>query len=245
MSNPTPEELDSALAAFEARRDQVDWFRKQVADFFTTSRVLTTGPLPAVHSVKSRVKDSSHLKEKIARKWSAGPITSDNFFERINDAAGVRVLHLHSRQLEKIHQATMSQVEQGYWFLAEPPVAYSWDPEATAFFQSLGLHAETRETYYTSIHYIVKPQERVDITCEIQVRTLFEEVWGEIDHALNYPQPTSSLPCKEQLRVLAKLASTGTRLADAIFAIRDSESNNVTPIIAGVLAPTDHRLTVG
>jgi ppGpp synthetase/RelA/SpoT-type nucleotidyltranferase len=99
MSGPTPEELDAALASFEARRDQVDWFRKQVADFFTTSRALTTGPLPAVHSVKSRVKDSSHLKEKIARKWDAGPVTADNFFERINDAAGVRVLHLHSRQL--------------------------------------------------------------------------------------------------------------------------------------------------
>jgi Region found in RelA / SpoT proteins len=71
----------------------------------------------------------------------------------------------------------------------------------------------------------------VIVGCEIQVRTLFEEVWGEIDHALNYPQPTTSLPCKEQLRVLAKLASTGTRLADAIFAIRDSRQTLFTGLI--------------
>ena len=53
--------------------------------------------------------------------------------------------------------------------------------------------------------------------CEIQVRTLFEEIWGEIDHAINYPVATESVACKEQLRVLAKLASTGSRLADSIF----------------------------
>ena len=56
-----------------------------------------------------------------------------------------------------------------------------------------------------------------NITCEIQIRTLFEEIWGEIDHTINYPYPTEIVACKEQLRVLAKLVSTGTRLADSIF----------------------------
>ncbi len=55
------------------------------------------------------------------------------------------------------------------------------------------------------------------IACEIQVRTLFEEVWGEIDHVLNYPEPTNSIACTEQLRVLAKMVGAGTRLAEAIF----------------------------
>ena len=32
-----------------------------------------------------------------------------------------------------------------------------------------------------------------------------------------YPHPTESVACKEQLRVLAKFISTGTRLADSIF----------------------------
>jgi len=219
---PTDAEVAAALGAFENRRDEVELFRRQVADFFLTSRLLHDEPLPAVHSVKSRVKNIDHLRGKIKRKWVDGPIDATNFFSRINDAAGVRVLHLHSRQFEVIHRATMAHIAQGYWHLEEPPVAYSWDPEATAFFKGLGLRAETRETYYTSIHYVVKPQEKVDLTCEIQVRTLFEEVWGEIDHALNYPSPTTSVSCKEQLRVLAKLASTGTRLADSIFAIHQN-----------------------
>ena len=49
------------------------------------------------------------------------------------------------------------------------------------------------------------------------MRTLFEEIWGEIDHAINYPHPIESIACSEQLKVLSKLVSTGTRLSDSIF----------------------------
>lgn len=144
-------------------------------------------------------------------------INISNLFSRITDFAGVRVLHLHSRQFGEIHEAIKRHVDAGFWSLAEAPVAYSWDPEATASLAEIGIQSKTRESYYTSIHYVVKPHSESDLTCEIQVRTLFEEIWGEIDHALNYPIPTENIPCQEQLRVLARLASTGTRLADSIF----------------------------
>lgn len=61
------------------------------------------------------------------------------------------------------------------------------------------------------------PKENSPIKCEIQVRTLYEEIWGEIDHYINYPYPTDSIACKEQLRVLSKLSVTGKRLADSIL----------------------------
>ena len=67
------------------------------------------------------------------------------------------------------------------------------------------------------MHYVIKPNNNNPVCCEIQVRTLFEEIWGEIDHTINYPQPTTEIACSEQLRVLSKLVSTGTRLADSIF----------------------------
>ncbi len=202
-----------------ARIDEFDFFRQQVAGFFQTSRHFQSKPLPLVHSVKSRLKDVTHLKEKIKRKWGDEKITPENIFSKITDLAGVRVLHLHTQQFGKIHSAIMEHIASGFWTLHEDPIAYSWDPEATAFFKELGLKAITRESYYTSIHYVVKPQANTDLACEIQVRTLFEEVWGEIDHSLNYPTSTKNIACKEQLRVLAKLTSTGTRLVDSIFKI--------------------------
>lgn len=215
---PRKAELEKLIAAYVDRREEFDYFRRQVADFFLISKSFSAGPLPLVHSVKSRLKDIDHLRAKLIRKWADGPITTDNLFARLNDFAGVRVLHLYSQQFEGINAAIVDHIRQGYWHLNEPPVAYSWDPEATAYFQRLGVMAKTRDSYYTSIHYIVKPQSSAVLTCEIQVRTLFEEAWGEIDHALNYPTATEVLACREQIRVLAKLASTGTRLADSIFA---------------------------
>lgn len=215
--------MASAIEAFQARRDEFEYFRRQVSDFFVVSRHFNSTPLPLIHSVKSRLKDGQHLKEKIRRKWRDGPITAENIFSRVTDLAGVRIIHLYSHQFSEIHAAIQKHISDGYWTLAEQPVAYSWDPEATAYFESLGLNALTRDSYYTSIHYIVKPHAESDLTCEVQVRTLFEEAWGEIDHALNYPTKTTSLACREQLRVLAKLASTGTRLADSIFTVLKNE----------------------
>lgn len=208
---------------YSERVGEFDFFRKQVAAFFETPR-FNKKPLPLVHSVKSRVKDVDHLIDKVRRKWNEEQITDQNLFEKVTDLAGVRVLHLHTKQFEDIHKAIIKHINQGNWTLNEPPIAYSWDPEATTFFEKIGLTATTRESYYTSIHYVVKPYAQTDLTCEIQIRTLFEEVWGEIDHALNYPFVTTNLACKEQLRVLAKLASTGTRLADSIFKIANEKN---------------------
>lgn len=218
---PTRKQLNAVADLYSERKDEFDLFRQQVAGFFQSSRHFQARPLPLVHSVKSRLKDVDHLKEKVVRKWREEQITRDNLFKKVTDLAGVRVLHLHTQQFAVIHKAITDHVNEGFWSFAEAPVAYSWDPEATEFFKKLGLIAETRDTYYTSIHYVVKPHQETDLSCEIQVRTLFEEAWGEIDHALNYPTKTVNLACKEQLRVLAKLASTGTRLADSIFRIAD------------------------
>lgn len=215
---PSDKQLSAIVDAYLARKDEVDLFRQQVVAFFLTSQ-FTSQPLPLIHSVKSRLKDPLHLKDKLRRKWSEKIISPDNLFKVVTDLAGVRILHLYTNQFGSIHEAIKTHLGTGYWVLAEKPVAYSWDPENTAYFKGLGLTSKTRESYYTSIHYVVKPHSKSDICCEIQVRTLFEEIWGEIDHAINYPEKTSVVACQEQLRVLAKLASTGTRLADSIFKI--------------------------
>lgn len=132
---------------------------------------------------------------------------------------GVRVLYLYQDQFQLIHNELLKKVDETKdWMFVEAPKAYTWDPETREYFEKLNIHTEVRDTYYTSVHYVIKPNNELsNITCEIQVRTLFEEIWGEIDHTINYPHQTEIIACKEQLRVLAKLVSTGTRLADSIF----------------------------
>ncbi len=77
--------------------------------------------------------------------------------------------------------------------------------------------AKCHAVAYTSVHYLVKQHVGSQICCEIQVRTLFEEIWGEVDHAINYPEKTDKEVCRDQILVLAKLIGAGSRLVDSIF----------------------------
>lgn len=196
----------------------LDRFLQSVESFFVKNPILEKEK--CIHSIKSRKKDASHLRDKLIRKKSCGDtITKDTLLNEVTDLIGVRILHLHLKQFPIIHKEIMRNInELKDWKLVEKPIAYSWDPDNCAFFKKLEIETRINESYYTSVHYVIKPNNERNIAfCEIQVRTLFEEIWGEISHTINYPQETKSLPCKEQLRVLAKLVSTGTRLADAIF----------------------------
>lgn len=211
------ESILECVQHYKENNHKFSQFLNNVKYFFETEPPFNDSN-SVIHSIKGRLKDPEHLQEKLARKWhEANPITVENMFERVTDLAGLRILHLYQDQFPTIHKKIMEQVETKDWFFAEEPKAYTWDPETVGFFEKLGIPCHQKESYYTSIHYLVKPREDSYIVCEIQVRTLFEEIWGEIDHTINYPQPIDSIACKEQIRVLSKLVSTGTRLADSIF----------------------------
>ena len=199
------EGIRSALEAYRDEKFPMKQFLKRIYYYFSDHPELNKGSLPIIHSVKCRLKSEEHLSEKIKRKWEMyHGIDNNNIFDVITDIAGVRILHLYQAQFPKIHQEILKQIDENEWYFFEPPKAFTWDPESETFFKNLNIDCEIKESFYTSIHYIIEPRENSTIKCEIQVRTLFEEIWGEIDHFLNYPDPTQSIACKEQLRVLAK-----------------------------------------
>lgn len=204
----------SAIEAYQARKHELTIFMSGVREWFGSHPDLQK----AIHSVKSRLKDESHLREKLTRKAGETVIDGNNLFERITDLAGVRILHLHQAQVTDIHNAILHKVTNlGDWHFVEPPKAYTWDPESKEFFEGLGITPHLKDSFYTSVHYLIRPRADSLLCCEIQVRTLFEEIWGEIDHTLNYPTPSTNLACREQLRVLSKLVGAGSRLVDSII----------------------------
>lgn len=210
---------DKVLEAFDEREYELSIFMRGVEGWFSSHPRLSIGPNAAVHSVKSRLKDRGHLREKVRRKQNdVDPIDADNLFSRVTDLAGVRVLHLYQEQIQAIHDEILDKVNNKRdWVFDEAPKAYTWDPEAQGFFAQVGLDVKIKDSFYTSVHYLVRPREDSPLCCEIQVRTLFEEIWGEVDHLLNYPNPSESVACREQLRVLTKLVGAGSRLVDSIF----------------------------
>lgn len=218
--NKLEENINSVVDYYIENQHRFQQFQASVETFFVKHPALNAKPFPIIHSIKSRLKDPSHLRDKIERKYKKGQeITKDNLFTEITDLIGFRVLHLYQDQFPLIHEQILKYIAEGDWIFVEPPRAYTWDPESKIMYDRLDIENEVRETFYTSVHYLVKPNNKNanPVCCEIQVRTLFEEIWGEIDHTINYPHPTADISCKEQLRVLSKLVSTGTRLADSIF----------------------------
>jgi putative GTP pyrophosphokinase len=211
-------EIDNLVSLYKEMHHVFKRFLNSVNDFFLLEPSLNEGSLPVIHSIKFRLKDPEHLRKKIARKISYGKhIDHTNLFHQVTDLAGIRILHLHRKQFEPIHKFIMQIVAQGDWKLGEQPVAYMWDPEIEEYFKGFELRTEVKDSFYTSVHYVIKSPSDSRVQCEIQVRNLFEEAWGEIDHAINYPQSSNSHSCLEQIRVLSKLVGAGSRLADSIF----------------------------
>lgn len=176
-----------------------------------------------IHSSKFRPKDPEHLRNKLIReaydtlkKGKEFDITSRNIFSKINDLAGVRFIHLHTQQMKFIHPKILDILKFHNYRIVSKPVAFIWDIEMESLFKSIGLKTVLRPSLYASVHYVIRPSWG-NLRCEIQVRTLMEEVWGEVSHTIDYPKETKSIECREQLRVLARVASGGTRLVDSIF----------------------------
>lgn len=208
----------SVIDAFKSLTHEYELFMEGVGGLFLKHPKISGEPFPIVHSIRKRIKNENHLRDKLARKAAKGEIVnSENCFTQITDYAGVRVLHLKQDDFKKIKDVIDEKVAKQDWHLFESPIAYTWDPEYEQYFLKLGCRCERKDSSYTSVHFVVKPRPDSPLSCEIQVRTLFEEIWGEIDHQLNYPHPTAIPSCDEQLRVLAKVVGAGSRLVTSIF----------------------------
>ena len=229
LSAATKRQIRSAVEAFVAKRSDFETDATNLQNRLLAHQELKK----LIHSLKWRAKDPDHLRDKLERKAHAAMekgqrfrITANTLFDSVPDLSGVRLLHLHMRQMEKIHPMIMRVFQDEGYVVSGKPEAKTWDPEYELMFRSLGLKVERNDSMYTSVHYIVKQNSNNRRLCELQVRTLAEEVWGEISHTINYPHETESVACKEQLKVLARLVTGCSRLVDSIVASYDEHNSN-------------------
>lgn len=207
--------LKSCISHYAENKEKFVRLANSLRDDLLSNSVLKA----CVHSSRVRVKEPDHLEDKLCRSISKGvpSITAEDLFARIDDLAGVRLLHLHTEQIEQIHPAILATLDEHQYRLIQA-FASVWDEENKAYYANLNIPVNPRESMYTSLHYIVESNSKTKIRCELQVRTLMEEVWGEVSHAIDYPHPTGIPACKRQIKVLARIVSSGTRLVDSIFA---------------------------
>ena len=208
--------IANAVEHFEVNRHRFDIVANNLVDCFSKDPVLAQW----IHFVKYRIKDQQSLTDKLNRLAQEDPpvsIDESNIFDRVSDLAGVRIIHLHNDQLADLHPRILEILDQNQYVLLGDPVAHCWDDEYEALFHNIGLHTKRADSMYTTVHYDIQASQNPPITCELQVRSLADEIWGEVSHRVNYPNESPSEACRDQLKVLARLTSGCGRLVDSIF----------------------------
>lgn len=174
---------------------------------------------PDVNSFKYRLKAPEHLLEKIIRKRIADPsiiIDISNYRERVTDLIGVRVLHLFKNDWQKIG-AFINQE----WKYIERPVIYIRAGD-NSILNSDDYQVKEHWLGYRSIHYMVTLNlGEASYIAEIQVRTIFEEAWSEIDHKLRYPYYTNNELLESNSLILNRLAGAADEFATNLVKIKD------------------------
>jgi putative GTP pyrophosphokinase len=198
------------LEAIHADHDSREAGLSPVANYF---RELLQ-QLPSVHSLKTRIKDPDHLIEKIIRKRVDEPnrhVSIKNYRQEITDLVGVRALHLFKDDWPHIHDAITS------WRLKEKPVANIRKGDINEAFRKAGCRIKEHPAGYRSVHYVVKHQsgKQVDYV-EIQVRTIFEEGWSEIDHRVRYPSKVANEILSKFLAIFNGLAGSADHMGSYI-----------------------------
>jgi len=167
------------------------------------------------HSVSSRAKDLESFRAKAAREEYANPI------EEIKDMAGIRVIAYVESEARRIADLVANL------FVIDPK--HSVDKGEVLGVDKVG---------YRSIHYVANlPLERCklpeyrrfsDLECEIQVRTILQHAWAEIEHDRNY-KFTGILPDEIQRRfaVLAGVLELADREFDQIAVSIDTYARTV------------------
>ena len=172
-----------------------------------------------IHSVKSRVKEPEHVIEKIIRKTPDRikkygedfQFTVENYKEQITDLIGVRAIHIFKEEWEEIHSFIT-----GTWKVVEI-TANVREGDDTKRFEELNIQIHSRKSGYRSVHYLIESfPTNHKVIAEVQVRTIFEEGYGEIDHQLRYAHNEIPEVLALNLLLLNRIAGSSDEMASLI-----------------------------
>ena len=211
LSSTDHRRVEEATEYFMDNRHLFESFAKSLMDYFESDPELGR----FIHFMKYRIKDEQSLRTKLVRILKDSG--DQDIEDKITDFAGVRIIHLHMDQFPDIHPLVSGILEEQKCELLDKPKAYCWDMEYEDLFRQVDVKPVQRDSMYTTVHYDIVANQKKRITCELQVRSLTEELWGEVSHRVNYPKESPSVSCQDQLKVLARLTSGCGRLVDSIF----------------------------
>ena len=223
------QDVDDAARHFGNNKHHYENFAKSVVDYLQNDPQLR----PYIQQIKYRLKSKRRLKQKLASKAigtkqsKPGRGIFPSLLDQVNDLAGIRILHLHTSQIGEIDKHIKRVLEDYKIRILEGPVAHCWDRDHENFFKGLNIEVKEtranpkfRDSMYASVHYVLAANQTGEVTCELQVRTLADELWAEVSHLVEYEERQPDAQVHEMLKVLARITSASSRLVDCIFEAR-------------------------
>jgi putative GTP pyrophosphokinase len=196
---PTQLEIREELAAWQ-RPDHWEKYKR-------TNRI----PIPTpVRTLFSRIKRPEQVVDKIYRKPDRFPAGLEVVsFRSMHDALGVRIVVYFLSHLPLIDRELRAS-DRFEISAAESPTAYMRASQVKLL--SLDhLRAEEKESGYAAIHYIVRLSDSSVVEgerpwFEVQVQTVAQELWSEMEHHLGYkPGKRTHISARRQLRIMARM----------------------------------------
>jgi len=175
-----------------------------------------------VHSVRWRIKDPEHLMEKIVRKTTKGSgsynkkyinISVSNYSTKITDLIGIRALHLFKQDCVEI----INSLEKR-WKKSEKITAYIREGDNKEDYKDRAAWVvKEHKAGYRSIHFVFSTSpHKSKVFTEVQVRTIFEEGWSEIDHKIRYPNFSDNEDIGAFLDIFNRLAGSADEMGSFV-----------------------------
>ena len=221
---------------------------RRIRDEFLQEFIKNKDQRTGLHSYRTRVKTPWHLVEKIIRKRCENylkyrTLTKDNYMKFVTDTIGFRGLILYREDWVVFHKYLIRHFENNpdlyihnciadYYpdkdrYMAEPPKVHMRLGDFSDIYSDwIASDNIFDRKHYRAVHFILKYQ---GVYMEIQIRTLFEEGWGEIDHHILYPYKKSDPMLTEFSELLNRLSGMGDEMASFFKRLCDVSSENFKP----------------
>lgn len=172
------------------------------------------------HSITFRTKEIYSLKQKIRRKSLAGKFYKN--LDDISDLSGVRIILFFNADLSRVIEI----IEKEFFVFVDENLD---KPFAKILSEN--------DSGYTSTHRIVKhgkSREKLKeykyfsgMKCEIQVRTVLQHAWAEIEHGIGYKNNISRKLSSKIVKQIFKDTSKLLNEADDNFSDIRAKHNQI------------------
>ena len=191
------------LAEYGRRQSAYEELAREVERLL---KKLTSDASIGCHSITSRVKDASSLEKKVSR-----PGKSYSKLDDITDLAGIRVITFFSDDVDKIALLIDREFQVDTKRSIDKRVK---DPTVFGYSSLHKVCSLSRE------RAVLAEFRRVSgLLCEIQVRSILQHAWAEIEHDLGY-KSAEAVPAPERRR-FSRLAAVLDMADEELVTLRD------------------------